>query len=178
MKAVLALLLLIASTSLAAQEVYRWVDENGVVHYSDQPREGAERVQIRQPQSFESTIQSAPRASDPYADSDEPALSYTGIRIVSPPDGEALWATGGIYTVVVETVPALQPGHRIELMLNGTRVPGTPIAGTRVELTGLTRGEYSLQAAVVDESGQMLTFSPEITFHVLQASLNQPQRRR
>ena len=33
----LAALLLAAADSMAAQEMYRWVDANGEVHYSDQP---------------------------------------------------------------------------------------------------------------------------------------------
>lgn len=32
---------------LAAAQVYRWVDEDGKVHYSDKPVEQAERVNIR-----------------------------------------------------------------------------------------------------------------------------------
>jgi hypothetical protein len=176
-KALIALALCLAVAPLAAQEIYRWVDENGVVHYSDQPREGAERVQVRAPMTFESQMRMDPAARDPAAAADEaPALRYTSIRITSPPDGEPIWATGGIYTVQVETVPALQPGHRVALQLNGIPVPGTPVANTRIELTGLIRGEHHLQAAVVDPSDQWLIFSDEITFHVLQASIHNPRR--
>lgn len=162
-----------------AQEVYRWVDENGVVHYSDQERAGAEKVTIRPAQSYESTHQGNPQGFDPAAaaESGEEGLSYMTIRIVAPPDGEAIWATGGVYTVEVETVPTLQPGDRITLSLNGTELPGMPVASTRIGVTGLVRGEHSLQAAVVGPDGQMRIFSTEISFHVLQASIHQPQRR-
>ena len=37
MKTILALLLLISMTAATAQEVYRWVDKNGQVHYSQTP---------------------------------------------------------------------------------------------------------------------------------------------
>lgn len=177
---ILFIAVLTLSPAAVAQEVYRWVDENGVVHYSDQEHEGAEKVTIRTPQSYESTLDGDPQGFDPAAaaEAGDDALSYTDIRIVSPPDGEAIWATGGVYTVEVETVPALQPGHRITLSLNGTELPGMPVASTSIGVTGLVRGEHTLQAAVVDASGQMLIFSPDITFHVLQASIHQPQRRR
>lgn len=162
-----------------AQDIYRWVDQNGVIHYSDQPHDGAEKVTIRPAQSYESTLKATPEGFDPAAvGTSEESLSYTMIRIVSPPEGEAIWATGGVFTVEVETVPALQPGHGITLTLNGNEMPGMPVATTRIGVTGLIRGEHTLQAAVVDASGQMQIFSPEIKFNVLQASVNQPQRQR
>lgn len=37
MKIMLALLLLVIMTAAAAQEVYRWVDKNGEVHYTQTP---------------------------------------------------------------------------------------------------------------------------------------------
>jgi hypothetical protein len=46
----LALLALFASASVAAQAVYKWTDEKGVVHYSDQPppdSQAAERLNIK-----------------------------------------------------------------------------------------------------------------------------------
>lgn len=177
---ILFIAVLTLSTAVVAQEVYRWVDENGVVHYSDQEREGAERVIIRPAQSYESLHEGDPQGFDPAAaaEAGEEGLSYMTVRIVAPPDGEAIWATGGVYTVEVETVPALQPGDRISLSLNGTELPGMPVASTRIGVTGLIRGEHTLQASVIGPDGQMQIFSPEITFHVLQASINQPQRRR
>ena len=33
----------LACTAAVAATVYKWVDENGVVHFSDQPHENAEK---------------------------------------------------------------------------------------------------------------------------------------
>ena len=44
-RAILALVGLLAATSVLAQ-AYKWVDEDGVTHYSDRPREGAELVEL------------------------------------------------------------------------------------------------------------------------------------
>lgn len=38
---------LLLALPVSANEIYRWVDDNGVVHYTDRPREGAERLTIR-----------------------------------------------------------------------------------------------------------------------------------
>ncbi len=43
------LILLLISIFLCSQvlaEVYKWVDENGKVHFSDQPQQGAQQIQV------------------------------------------------------------------------------------------------------------------------------------
>ena len=40
------------SAVVFAADTWRWVDENGIVHYSDRPAPGAERVQLGEAQSF------------------------------------------------------------------------------------------------------------------------------
>ena len=36
----------LAAFPALADEIYRWVDEDGQVHYSDVPRDGAEQVEL------------------------------------------------------------------------------------------------------------------------------------
>lgn len=51
----LAIAALVAAVSMpatdAAAAIYRWVDQDGTVHYSDQPRAGAEKVGVEQRRS-------------------------------------------------------------------------------------------------------------------------------
>ena len=49
MKKAIVVLLLLCALPLAAQKIYKWVDENGQVHYSSQkpPGQDAERLNIR-----------------------------------------------------------------------------------------------------------------------------------
>lgn len=176
--AVFIILTLLAAAPAVAQDVYRWVDENGTVHYSDKPREGAERVRIQSVQGYESGTTATPTASDPGAAIDEPeGPYYTAIRIVAPENDGAVWATGGGMTVLVEVQPALRPGDKILLTLNGDTVPGTPVANTAITVSGLIRGAYTVQAAVVGPSEQIYMFSDDVNFNVLQASIHSPQRR-
>ncbi|MGH8399705.1 MAG: DUF4124 domain-containing protein, partial [Gammaproteobacteria bacterium] len=49
----LIILLLLAMTTFAqADQVYKWVDAQGNVHYSDKPHPGAQKVKIAPPQSY------------------------------------------------------------------------------------------------------------------------------
>ena len=52
MRAILFTLMSVVSAVALCATVYKWVDENGVTHYSDQPHENAEKVQIAQPQTY------------------------------------------------------------------------------------------------------------------------------
>lgn len=67
----LVLLALFASTSVIAQAVYKWTDEKGVVHYSDQPppdSQASERINInalgRRTSAQEETAASAGDAAE------------------------------------------------------------------------------------------------------------------
>ena len=46
------LLLLVACATANSTTVYKWVDANGVTHYSDQPHPGAEKLEITGAQTY------------------------------------------------------------------------------------------------------------------------------
>lgn len=57
MAVLMATLLFLAMDVMAANEIYRWVDENGVVHFGEQPPEkgDAESVSIQQSTGIDAT---------------------------------------------------------------------------------------------------------------------------
>src|SRR5215470_1511115 len=55
MRVALFTLMSVVCTVALSATVYRWVDENGVTHYSDQPHENAEKVQVAAPQTYKPT---------------------------------------------------------------------------------------------------------------------------
>ena len=88
MRKIIALIAVFAAGAAAAQ-AYRWVDENGVVHYSDRPREGAEQIflpqqnQRPQPRTAPQAAASSGGAADDEAD-DEDEFFYESIEVASP----------------------------------------------------------------------------------------------
>jgi hypothetical protein len=166
-----------------AQDVYRWVDEDGVVHYSDSPREGAEKVELRQPQTYsaQGAMDVTPSARDSSAQVPPDAVdAYASVRIASPQHDAVAWNTGGEIQVSVEVSPPLNTaaGHQVMVYLDGSPVAGTPVSSTSIGLTGIFRGSYELYATVVDSEGRHIAQSEPITFHVRQTSIQNPQRRR
>ena len=99
--------------------------------------------------------------------------AYQAIDIVSPADQETLWNIGTMLNVQVRFQPALQPGHRYDLVLDGQR-RNVNTTSQRVTLPDVFRGTHTLQVVVIDSAGAELMRSPSRTFHVQQTSVQNP----
>ncbi len=69
-----------AGYTLAADVIYRWVDESGVVHFGDRPPAGVEAtiVDARHPPASQPAPE--PDQQDPVEEAAEPTLSYAEQR--------------------------------------------------------------------------------------------------
>ena len=74
-------LMLLAWPLAFAGPVYKWVDESGVVHYSDQPHENAQLIHLGTPQTYKATNYADPAAAAGAAQQ----LSYK-CAVTSPAD--------------------------------------------------------------------------------------------
>lgn len=172
-------LLVIFATAVAAGEMWRWVDERGIVHYSDRPHPGAERVNVAPAQSYSAPALPSPQRAEEPGPATDPAVPYSRLTIVSPGDGETLWNIGGELNVRVTADPELQAGHELQVYLDGKRVEGVAQGGGQFTIPDVYRGEHTLRASIADDQGGELMSSATIVFYVHQASLlnpNRPQR--
>ena len=168
--ALYVLLALAAAPALAGQTVYKWVDEKGVTHFSDQPVAGAEKVEMssgaRAATPAPSYTPPAPREEKPKA-----GPAYSRFVIESPQQDQAIINTGGKVTVQVAATPSIGQGHIVALYLDGS--PVADLAGTSYELSDVPRGTHTVKA-VVSQNGRTLQETPTVTFHVRQESAAQP----
>lgn len=177
------ILLLLAglTLSLAAQpqEIYRWIDKDGQVHYSDQPgAANAERVILADPNAYESEpsfgdyapAASAPEDTDTGADEVAP---YESLAIVQPTPDQVFFGADATVVVAAELDGTLRSDHTVVFFVNGNRRPAGP--GLGLELQNLDRGSHFLRAAVLDRNGDPVITSQQITFHVREPSINTPQ---
>jgi hypothetical protein len=176
----MAVLLFFISAGVAATELWRWVDERGIVHYSDRPHPGAERIELGQTQTY--TAPELPPAAprEPERPREPAPPSYSRLSIVSPEPGEMLWNIGAELDVRLALQPPLAEGHQLHLYLDGERVVGVPRGPTEFTIGEVFRGERTLRAAVVDSRGRELVSSRTVTFYVQQTSIlnpNHPQQR-
>ena len=168
--------LLLLATALSA-DTWRWVDENGVVNFSDQPRPGAERVELQGLSTF-SPPEWTSRENEPEgsAEPDAEGLEwYSRLAILSPVNEETIWNNQGNLDVALAVEPRMRSGDRINLYLDGEPVSGLPPNATRFTINRVFRGGHTLRATVVDQNGAELFSSDTQQFYVRQTSLLNPQ---
>jgi hypothetical protein len=165
------LLSLLCSLALAAT-VYRWVDDDGIVHYSDQPHANAEKLQVHAAQSYKPTAQESAAMAAGAASSAAPA-PYRGCAIVQPQDDQS-FANVDSLTVVVQTDPALHSGDKVFVMVDGQALNGGAPTGPQFVLSPVDRGTHTAQAQIKDAGGSVQCQTPPVTFHVTQVSLLNP----
>lgn len=173
-----ALLLLAASVLAGATDIYRHVDAEGNVTFSDQPPapgENAEKVHLRELNTTPAVEPSAvpDREPDP-TEQQEPA--ELDIRIASPDDETTIAMGPGDVTVTAQATPPLGRLEQLQLYLDGEAF-GEPQGSTTWALQGLMRGPHDLAVERLDRRGNRLARSESVRIYVLRPSVNQPQRR-
>ncbi len=163
---------LLAALSVQAAVVYRWVDADGVVHYSDQASPGAERIVTSSP----NMSNSGPRAATPTQatrNATSGGLNYAEFKITSPQSEQAFFGNDSI-GVHLNLSPALKGGQAIVWHLNGRQLD-SPADALSFVLPQLDRGTYSLIATITDQQTGESQSSNSVTFFVRQPSSLSPQ---
>ena len=171
---------LLLCAAAASAQVYKWVDEDGVIHYSDQPVAGAELVTLPKrsngntvaaPRQRATTPRATAEAADTSASPAPEPFTYSAISFTAPAAEETLWNIGGVLSVSLALQPALQSGHRLRVYFDGEPQDQRT---TSFQIQEVWRGEHNLQAEVVDESGTLMIRSEPMRFYVQQSSILTP----
>lgn len=169
----LSVLLLFTASADAA--LYKWLDQNGEVVYSDEPPyEGAEPLN---PPSITTTppVKYKPKpVAKPKPEAVQksaPTNTYTELRIDSPKDDEAIRDNVGNLTVTLVVTPALdvEAGDTISILIDG-KVARTDLQATTASFENIDRGTHQLQANIVNADGTVIKSSASISFHMLRYS--------
>lgn len=165
---VLLLLALIPGAALHA-EVYRWVDADGQVHFSDRRMQGAERLGI----PTAATRAPNPPAATPAEGDEAPFLGpYTAFEIVSPGANETLTQDKSDLAVSLILDPPLLEGHRVEAVLDGVAV-SLANAATQFKLSGASFGSHRLRAQIRDADGDVIARTALQSVHLRQTQAPQ-----
>ncbi len=175
--AILGLVVLLAGSGASAQ-VYRVVDENGNVTFTDKPPPNAEKLDIRTPNSSAPPTNGVFPKSSPSTTTDgeegEEGTNYT-LKITSPSDETIIPRGPGNFSVSASVSPSLQSGHKLLLMLDGSAHGEAQQSGSW-SLTNVSRGEHALSVAAVDGSNKTLGTSASIKVYVFRPSINDVTR--
>lgn len=168
--------LCLGGAAQAATKLYKWVDAQGVTHWSDTPVEGAKKVDVPPAQSYSApaAAQSRPAPAPAPAAKAAPAEpengGYTRIAIVQPQPDE-MFANVSSIEIGAETDPPLEPVHDPWIVLDGKRIAN----GTSV-IVSPERGSHTVRFEIEDSKGKVIASSPPVTFHVQKTSIQTPPR--
>ncbi|HUO19094.1 MAG TPA: DUF4124 domain-containing protein [Steroidobacteraceae bacterium] len=166
-------LMSLACTAAFATTIYKWVDENGVVHYSDQPHPNAQKLQISGAQTFSSSAAAVPAPNQSSDDSNAQTNPYRGCVIASPQDQQSLPNAQSVF-LRVQSDPLPRAGDRVFITLDGQGVNGGQATGLSYNVSPIDRGAHSVQAQIRGPGDQVLCQTPTVTFYVQQPNLFSP----
>ena len=123
-----ALIGLLATSVLLAEDAWKWTDDEGVVHYSDVPVDGAEQVHLSEySKKTGARISNTTELTRPAEEPEE--FAYETLAVTSPTAEQTLWNIEGNLPVSISVSPSLMRGHRIRLYFDGN---AQDLAGTSV----------------------------------------------
>ncbi|MGI9201086.1 MAG: DUF4124 domain-containing protein [Woeseiaceae bacterium] len=162
-----ALIGILATTVVLAEDAWKWTDDEGVVHYSDVPVDGAEQVHLSE--YSKKTGARISESTDLTRREEEPEeFTYETLAVTSPTAEQTLWNIEGNLPVSIAVSPNLMRGHRIRLYFDGN---AQDLSGTSVTLTEVYRGVHNLRAEVIDATGRVITISEPVRFYVQQNAI-------
>ena len=149
-----------------AQPIYRVIDENGNVTYTDQkPSDEAEPLDLPDISVISSTTRLPETA---VAEPSEPsAVQPFQMRIVEPIAGSIIANAEGRIDLRLESNLDIPPAAEIVVLLNDQ--PQPPIRDLELSLVELPPGEYQLKAHLQSPSGRKLAESQTVSVQLVGA---------
>ena len=165
-----------AAFTVQAAVIYKWVDADGVVHYSDQASPGAEKIYTGGSGSTAAPGPAAPRAAAaPTAQRKQAGggLDYTEFSIDSPVSDQTFFADDAV-NVHLNLQPALKPNQSLTWHLNGKQLD-EQANSAGFSLAQMARGAYTIAATITDQQSGESQNSNSVTFFVRQPSALSPR---
>lgn len=167
---VLLLLALSAVPTVFGEALYKWVDEQGNVHYSDKPQPGATRLHLPKPTTYAApgtaTRNAIPNQAAPSNEQSQSSQIVTRFEIASPAPEQTFWNIQSV-TVTLAVQPGLQQGDTVTITLDDmSKGPGT---STSVTFDNVDRGAHTVHATLQQASGGAMVAKP-VTFYIQRGS--------
>lgn len=185
--------ILLVTTLSNANEVYKWTDNNGVLHLSDTPPTKTINASNRETLILPDVRSSAPihqygdtrdinKPSETISQAplietnsmppknEKPIERKVIVKIETPSNDQTLRSSRGLITVQANLSRKLTIGERAQLMLDNQPF-GAPKATTSWELSNIDRGEHTITVHIV-ESGKVIASSSTITVYLHKTTVN------
>jgi len=153
----------------ATAEMYKWVDENGNITYSDTPP--IKEAEALRPPVLNAIPAVKPEAKAPVAEQEpEKPTIYTRFDITSPANNASIRDNSGNISVSMTLNPVLntKQGHTISISVDG-KVIKDKIQSSKTQLNNINRGTHTISASIKNKKGSTLYTSQTITVHLHRA---------
>ena len=167
----LAVLGITAAYPVIADSVYKSVDANGKITYSDAPTgtkiDPVDLPQINTTPAVKASVHNSPAPK-------QQAASYR-VSIVSPSQGSEILAGQRDLSVMADVQPALGNGYSAQLYMNNSAYGGAQ-PSTSFVITEVARGEHQLSVAILSPTGKIVARSNSVTVYVRRPGLRKSAR--
>lgn len=159
----------------AAQPIHKWVDDKGVVHFSDRLSEGAEddKVQMTIIDTATGTEKGSANSgtieSNPVNDAALEAVASFTLGISSPSNGETVRENSGLVKIQATLNPQPTTPYILKVLLDDQEA-GSFNNTLQAELNNIERGMHKLEVQAIDQSGKILASSTPVTFYLFRVS--------
>lgn len=166
----LILLSTLLTSTLSFAEIYKYVDKNGNVAYTDKPGDNRQAMQL-QPLPTISLPKPGQqqRPADNNSQQKSAGAPYNQLQFTSPKDNSAFWSGNGNFVISVEAEPPLRVGDKFKVSLDGNTL-GTNTSGA-FPVQNANRGTHTASVSVVNLKGDQVQSGPTITFTVHRPSV-------
>ena len=148
-------------------EVYKTVDEDGNIIFTDRPVTNSEKIKLKELKTTETVKPSSSSSGSSSRGENTEDFSYKKLLVSSPTDGSSIRSNTGNVSISVVSEPSLRSGHRVLITMDGKELSkGT---GKSTSLTNVDRGTHTISVSIIDSSSNSI-ISASSTFSVLRAS--------
>lgn len=171
-----SILAAICAAPVYAAEIYRTVDKDGNVVFTDVPtgdrsesvelQKTSEYTPVAQPSTSRTGANTARRRSldDDEYEEEEVEVSYSSLTITSPEHDAYFQENSGNVQVSVTSEPTLSDGHQFEVYLDGKRAQRSN--KNPIVLSNVDRGTHTVEVRILGGAGDVLAESEQSTFHL------------
>jgi hypothetical protein len=165
-----ALSLLIGAGSAVATTLYRWVDAQGVVHYSDTPQPGAERINVQSAQTYRAPPVSKSAQTQGSSSGAQTRHAYQ-CSITTPTEQQSFYNPESV-AISVSVTPELVSGDQLLVTVDGSPLPAS--GGTEFQISQPERGDHTIAVTVRALDGSTACTAAQVIFSVQRPSLLSP----
>ena len=165
----MAIFITLVTGGLGNAAVYKYIDENGNVAYSDKPVQGSKKLKIHstRPSSESSSEDGEGSDGESSGDrelADENQVVYKSLDILTPKSGKVIDERSGAVQIIFLPTPSLGKTDQLVITVDGKDISKGRDAN--FSLSNLARGGHTVNGKIIDANGKTKITSNVVTFEV------------